>query len=266
MAGRAKRAAREAQSSTGLRLLARGGYVANGVVHVLIGAVVLVVALGGRGEADQSGAFQTLAAVPAGFVVLWVIAVTLWALALWHLAQGLLARGDAAPRWGTRLSEWGQSVAFAAVGAIAVSVALGARPDADETAQDTSRGVLAVPGGVFLLGTVGLGVAIGGIVFIVLGVRRTFEKKMTIRPDGLGRTVVVLGVTGFIAKGVALGILGVLLVVAAAKVDPDEAGGLDSAVDALIEMPSGPLLAAVVGVGLIAYGVFCGFRGRYARL
>ncbi|QRY42131.1 hypothetical protein JVX92_04625 [Microbacterium hominis] len=31
-------------------------------------------------------------------------------------------------------------------------------------------------------------------------------------------------------------------------------------------MPFGGAVAAAVGVGLIGYGLFCGFRARYARL
>jgi hypothetical protein len=54
--------------------------------------------------------------------------------------------------------------------------------------------------------------------------------------------------------------------VAAAKVDPEEAGGLDAAISALIALPAGPWLVGAVGVGLIGYGLFCFFRARFARL
>jgi len=73
-------------------------------------------------------------------------------------------------------------------------------------------------------------------------------------------------VVGFIAKGIALLIVSVLLVVGAVQVDPEAAGGLDAAIDALIAMPYGPPLVAGVGVGLIAYGIFCLFRAPYADL
>lgn len=260
----AKQAAREAIASPTVRALARAGFAANGLVHVLIGAIVLAVALGGEGKADQAGAFEAVASAPLGFVALWVVAVALWGLALWHLAAGLIERGDG--HWGRRVSEWGQALVFAAVGAISASVALGARPDADEAAQDTSRGLLAFPGGVFLLGAVGVGVAIAGVAFVVMGVRRSFRKKMSIPTGRAGTGIDGLGVVGFVAKGIALAIVGVLLVVAAIKANPEEAGGLNSAIQALMAIPAGPWLAGVVGVGLIAYGIFCGFRARYARL
>lgn len=264
--GGIRRAAREAESAPALRVLARSGFAANGAVHVLIGILVLVVAFGGDGETDQAGAFKTVAAAPLGFALLWVIALALWSLALWHALEAFLARGEAARRWGLRASEAGQALVFAALGVIAAAVALGARPDADESAQSASRGLLAVPGGVFLLGAIGLGVAIAGIAFVVMGVRRSFRSKMSIPAGDLGRVVTALGVVGFVAKGIALGVIGVLLIVAAVEVDPDAAGGLDSAVQALLDLPAGPWLAGIVGAGLIAYGVFCGFRARFARL
>jgi len=267
MTGDAHRAARAAEASPAMRTLARAGFAANGVVHILIGVLVLVVAFGGDGESDQAGAFKAIGAAPLGFVALWLLAIALWALGLWHVLEGVLARRDStAAKWGTRVSEWGQAVVYIAFGVIAASVALGARPNADETAQDVSRGVLVIPGGVFVLGAVGLGIGIGGIVFVVRGLQRSFEKKMSIPSSTLGRAVTGLGVVGFIAKGVALLIVGVLLLVAAVRVDPSATGGLDAAIVALIEMPYGPILAGTVGGGLIVYGVFCIFRARYADL
>ena len=151
-----------------MRRLARAGYVANGFVHALIGVIVLVVAFGGDAESDQTGAFKAIAAVPVGAIALWLLAVALCALALHHAADGLLAReerGDSGPlgKWGRRAAAWGQAVVFAALGVIAAAVALGARPEAESTAEDASRGILSLPGGPFLLGAVGVGVAVGGV-------------------------------------------------------------------------------------------------------
>lgn len=266
-AAAAKRAAREARSSPALRVLARGGYAANGVVHVLIGVIVLVIAAGGRGESDQAGAFKAIASAPLGFVALWALAILLAGLGLWHAADGVIAsRSSDVKKWGVRISEWGQALVFLALGVIAASVALGAKPDADESAQEASRGVLSIPGGPWLLGLVGVGIGIGGIAFVVMGVLRSFRSKVDIPPGRLGTAVTVLGVVGFVAKGVALVVVGVLLVVAAVKVDADAAGGLDGAVQALLDVFGGPFLVGLVGGGFVAYGVFCFFRARYARL
>jgi hypothetical protein len=267
-----KRAARSAESSTPLRVLARAGFAANGVVHLLIGVIVLAIAVGGDGETDQAGAFKAIASAPLGFAALWVLAVALWALGAWHVVEGVLARDpDGGPKgqakkWGVRASEWGQAVVFVALGVLAASVALGARPDSEETAEGASRSVLAIPGGPIVLGIVGLGIGAGGVAFVVMGIMRSFEKKMTIPSGPVGDGVKALGIVGFIAKGVALGIVGVLLIVAAVRVDPSAAGGLDAAIETLLGLAFGPWLVGAVGIGFLAYGVFCIFRARYARL
>jgi len=266
------RAAREVQSHRAFRWTARAGYAANGVVHILIGVIALVVAFGGRGETDQSGALNAIAAAPLGFVLLWVLAITLCALGLWHAAEGIRARkpsddamGDGR-KWGKRIGEWGQAVIFIALGILSAAVALGANVDAEEAAEGASRGLLDVPGGSIVLGLVGVGVGITGVAFVVMGLRRSFRNTVDIPEHGMGRSVAALGVIGFVAKGIALLILGALLIVAAVTTDADVAGALDGALRALLALDYGPLLVGAVSIGLIAYGVFSLFRAPYARL
>ena len=91
MSPNVRAAARTAESTPTVRLLARAGFVANGVVHILVGILVLVVAFGGESESDQAGAFKAIAAAPLGFALLWILAAALWALALWHILDGILA-------------------------------------------------------------------------------------------------------------------------------------------------------------------------------
>ncbi len=262
-----KDAARAAESNTLLRVLARCGFAANGIVHIAVGAIALAIAFGGDGDADQTGALKALAAAPLGFALLWVLAVALWALAAWHLVEGILARASGTVQhWRVRLSEWGQTVVFAALGVLAASVALGARPDAEEAAEEASRGVLSIPGGPFVLAAVGVAIGITGVVFVVMGIRRSFEQKIRVPRGAWGAAVKTLGVVGFIAKGVALAIVAVLLLIAAVRVDPETAGGLDGAMTALLALAYGPWIVGAVGVGLIAYGLFCLTRARYERL
>lgn len=64
----------------------------------------------------------------------------------------------------------------------------------------------------------------------------------------------------------ALLVVSALLVLAGLRSDPDSAGGLDAAIESIRVLPFGPLLVTAVGVGFLAYGVFCVFRARYAKL
>ena len=260
-------AARDAAANPAFRVAARAGYAANGILHLLIGGLVIAVGFGAREDSDQTGAFRALAAAPLGAAALWGLAVGLVALGGWHLLQAFVPRHlTVRRRIGRILTEAPQGVAFLVIGIVAASVALGARPRAEQAAEDLSRGVLTWSIGGFILGVVGLTVAGVGVGFVWMGVRRSFHSKVRV-PDGRrGLALTALGVIGFVAKGVALMVVGVLLTVAAITVEPDTAGGLDGAVSAMIALPAGPVLACLVGLGFLAYGVFTIFRARYARL
>lgn len=263
----ARAAARDAEANPAFRVAARAGYAANGILHLLIGALVIAVGLGAQEDSDQTGAFRALAGAPLGAAALWALAIGLVALGGWHLLQAFAPRHLTVwRRIGRIFAEAPQGVVFVVIGLVSASVALGARPHAEQAAENLSEGVLTWSVGGFVLGTVGAVVAAVGIGFVWMGLRRSFHTKVR-TPDGpAGLALTTLGVIGFVTKGVALLIVGVLVVVAAVSVEPDTAGGLDGAVSALMALPAGPVLACLVGLGFLAYGVFTVFRARYARL
>jgi succinate dehydrogenase/fumarate reductase cytochrome b subunit len=267
-----RRAAREVESTPALRWLARAGFAANGVIHILIGVLVIVLATGGRGEGDQSGALKAVAEAPFGFLALWVLAIALAALGVWYVFDGILSADPrpgaegAARKWGRRLAAWGKALVFLAFGVLSASVALGARPNSDSSAENASRTAFAVPGGAIVLLLVGVAIGVGGVAFVVIGIRQGFRKKMDMPPGPWGKAVAALGVAGFACKGVALVLVAVLLTVAVVTADPEAAGGLNNAFEGALHLPGGPFLVGAIGVGLIAYGLFCLIRARYARL
>lgn len=263
-----KDAARAAESNPAVRALARGGDAATGLVHLLLGGLVVAVALGGAsGQTSQSGAMEALAGAPFGVVLVWIVAALLAALGAYQLVNGVVVReSDAAARWRARLSAWGRAIVYLALAGLAASIAVGARPQSDDSAEEASRGVLSIPGGGILLGAVGLGILVAGVSYAVIGVRRDFRKKMTLPAGVLGTTVTALGVIGYVAKGLALGVVGILVGIAAVTVDAETAGGLDAAIQSLLDLPAGPAIVMGVGAGFAAYGVFCFFRVRYADL
>lgn len=265
-----KKVAREVRRNPALRATARAGFVANGVVHLLMGVLALAVATGSAAESDQSGALRAIASAPLGLALIWLVAVALGGLSLWNIIDGVVpdARGASgtAQRWGKRLASWGRAALYLTLAIAAASVALGARNDTDESVQSGSRDLLAIPGGPIALGVIGAVIGGAGVTFAVLGLMRSFRKLMTI-PDGLhGKVVTGLGIFGYLAKGLALLVVGVLLLVAAVRLDPSAAGGIDGALHALLGTPLGPLAVGAIGGGLIAYGIFSTLRARYEDL
>lgn len=103
---------------------------------------------------------------------------------------------------------------------------------------------------------VGLAVAVIGGYHIYKGASRRFEDELRPTADHkIGAAVTATGMIGYIAKGVALLVVGVLFGWAALGSDPEKATGLDGAV-----------LLCIVGAGLMLYGVYSVLCARYASL
>ena len=85
--GRIHSAVDEATSTDAFEYGARAGYAISALLHLLIGYIVIRLALGAGGNADQSGALATLGSQTGGTIALWVAAIGLFALALWRLAE-----------------------------------------------------------------------------------------------------------------------------------------------------------------------------------
>lgn len=254
----ARSRARTIRRQPWFRGAARTGYAMNGVVHALIGAIAIAIAVGGSDqEADQSGALGALAGNPLGLALLWLIATGLIALGLFSVLTAVTADG-----WKDRLSEGGKAVAYIAVAVTALRFATGGSSSSSQSTTSLSAALLATPAGVVLLVVVGLAVIGIGAYFVAKGARKTFLDDLTVS----SRAAVVTGMTGYIAKGIVVGIAGVLFVIAAVTADPSKATGLDGALQSLVSLPFGAVLLVVLGLGLIAYGVYCCVRARYAKL
>jgi hypothetical protein len=268
-ATRAADAADDATDSRGFVLAARAGYVAAGLLHVMIGVIALRVATGGSGSADQSGAVAALAGSPGGTVLLWACFLGCAALAVFLFSEiffGATQRSDR-DRLKHRVKMGGQAVVYGAIGAVFGTYALGGTSDSSGSTQSLSARLMAHPAGTVLLIVVGLGLVVAGAFFVHRGVTRSFRENLKSLPPGTaGRAVMWLGTAGYAAKGVALAVLGVLVVVATVRSDPEQSSGLDGALKALQEQPFGAWILGAVALGLICYGVFMVVRARYQRM
>jgi len=259
--------ARRASRSPAFRIAARSGYAIAGLLHVLIGVIAITLADGGGGggQASEAGALSSLSQAPGGFLLIIVCAIGLAALGLWLAVDAFLEdSADDSEKWKNRIKGIGKAIAYLALAGIAVSVLMGASSGGG--GQQMSAAVMAVPGGAFLVGAVGLGIVAGGGYFIVKGVTRRFRRDLAMPGDPMRRVVLIAGTTGYVAKGIALAVTGVLVVIAAVTSNPQQAGGLDTGLRALIELPFGQALLIAVGVGLVLYGGYLGLRARYAKL
>ncbi|MGG5172322.1 DUF1206 domain-containing protein [Pseudarthrobacter sp. J1738] len=252
-----------------VRVLARSGYAAIGLVHVLIGVTALRLALGEKGDADQSGAVSQLASNPFSLALLWAGFIVCAVLALYLASEALMGWrfGASKHQVKNRLKAGGQAVVLAAAAIAFGGFALGQSSDSGQSSKKLSADLMSSTPGTVLLAAIGAGLMVAGVVFVVIGVRRGFEKHLRGQPSGTtGTAFIWLGVAGYCAKGVALAAVGLLIVVATVKHDPSKSGGLDEALKAFLAQSFGVWIVALIGIGLIAYGLFSVLRSRYQRL
>ena len=264
--------AQQAGDSATLEVFARVGLIAYGVIHILIGWLALALAWGASSSksADPSGALRTVADQPLGNILLWLVAVGLVALALWQGSEAIWGyrNREGAKRVRMRATSWARAIIYAALGVGAASVALGSGSSSSQSQQQTTSGVLAWPAGQVIVVVIGLVIIGVGVAGVVKGVRSSFSEEIDTSSMSpvVRQGVARLGQIGYIAKGVALALVGGLLCYAAVTFDQQEAPGLDGALQTILAQPFGRFLLSIVAIGFLAFGLFAMLQSRYRRM
>ena len=272
--GEAKQHAERAagKASPWLERLARTGYVAYGVVYVLVGVLAIQAAFGGAAEsAGQQGALRAVLVAPLGRVLLGMVAIGLLAYAAWRLFEGILDpenEGTDAKGIVKRLDHVLNGLFHAALAFSAGQLVLGSGGGGGGSPDDWTARLMAQPFGRWLVVVAGVVVVGAGLYQLYKAYKADFreeletgemsarEKKWTTRSGRLG----------YAARGVVFGVIGVFLVQAALQSDPDEARGLGGALQTLARQPLGPYILGAVAIGLVAYGVFMFVMARYREI
>lgn len=266
----AKYAARDAAHSEPIGWLGRLGLVAMGVSYGLVAVLAIKLAAGGGGETeDRGGALQTIAQDGFGRVAVFLLAIGFAAYAIWRVAEAVFDRGGEGKRpkaLVVRASFLGRALIYTTLCVTAVAVLLGSSGESKEK-QETAQ-VLDWPAGRWIVAAIGAGFlgAAGWNVF--RGVTTRFKEEL--KTDEMGpreeKVVTAAGVVGVFARGVVFSLIGIFLIKAALEYDPQEAIGLDGALNKVAAQDHGRFLLGVVAAGLLAFGVFCLFQARYRRV
>lgn len=267
----AKSASSKAEEKAPYEKAARAGYAAKGAVYVVIGVLALLAAFGDPGSGQTAGSSDVLRVVQQetfGTILLALLALGLVGYVFWRFTQATVDPEDVSDEdWGW-LKRGLYAVSGAAYGLLAYSaiqmlLGNGNGGGGGNQTQSMTAELMSQPFGRWLVGAVGVAIAIRGLTQARKAYREGFFED--IRSVGhLDRDAVRrIGKLGLTARGAVFLMVAGFLVWAAITHDPNQARGLEGSLNTLAGMSGGPWLLGAAGAGLLAYGVFQFIKARY---
>jgi hypothetical protein len=146
--------------------------------------------------------------------------------------------------------------------------ALGSDDGSGEAAKSWSAQLMSWRGGVWLVGGVGAGFVGFSVKEMFTAWTRKLDEHLDLARLGpRARTCVVqLSRFGIASRAVVFAVVGVFLIIASMRTDPNRAKGLGEALEAVRAWSFGGVLLGLIALGLMAYGVHQLVEARYRRI
>lgn len=248
----------------------RAGWCAKGVVYAVAGGLILAVAAEASGwaatdaadnEASPTGAISTVADSAGGTFLLILLAIGMLLYAGWRVVSAALPGDTDASALAHRLGYVVSAIMYTTFAITAVALARNANADEDgnQRVTDLSASVMEHTAGRLVIGLVAVIIMCVGAYRISKGARMDVSDELNFRGMSADRVrwTKRLGAVGEAGRGIGIGLVGFFMLRSAIAYNAEEATGLDGALRRLALESWGQLVVAVVGVGFLAYGVFC---------
>lgn len=275
--GDAKAEAERQASALGRRFqfFGRLGWVAKGVVYVLIGVLAFALAregAGGAEDASSGGAVASIVERPYGRLLVVVVGVGLVLYALWRLFTVVLPGDWTGKALAERIGYFFSAIAYGSLAFTIAQVARSgngaeARNREDRMVSDWVGRLMGETAGRWLVGLVGVVVAGVAVAFAHKAITRSFERDLTAIPDERRRQAVVRsGQLGLLARAMSFGLIAFFLVRAAWTFHPEQVGGIDGSLRQFTGYQWGRFVVGAIAVGFVLYGLFCVLSARFQCL
>jgi len=259
-----------------LEIAGRVGLSARGLVYCIAAVLAVQIAFGRGGRADRQGALKSVADEPFGHALVVILAAGFAAYALWRFAKAAAGSGEGkghetgAKGIAKRLADIGRGAIYVGLFYTAIRlVTTGATGrGSDQEAKTSSARLMAHHGGQCVVLGAGAVLIVTGAVLIIRAFAQKFEDHLDTAQmnrwerDWLPR----LGIAGYVARGAVAALIGAFVVQAAVTFDPKKAVGTDGALKRLAGEPYGPLLLALVALGLVSFGLFSFVEARWRKV
>lgn len=269
------KAAEETVRHPYIRKLARFGFYTKGFLFIVIGLLALLVAVGQKnGElADPAGALKAISQLPLGRFLLVIFIIGAFSHGAWNILRGVADVDDAGDSWrgiGKRIIAAGIGIFYLILSWTAWNLLVaGQVSDREKEIQQTLVAILlALPLGTVLVFLIGLSIIGAGIHECYSGISGKFRDnfKLFALADRQKRIISALGILGFSARALLLGLVGYFFISAAVSFNPRAADGLDGALAVLAQSYYGKTILFITATGLICHGILSLYEARFRRI
>ena len=252
--------------------LARLGYASKAVVYAIVGGLAVAAAANRGGRiTDTSGALRVVLDQPFGRMLLVVLGVGLCGYAAWRIVDAVMdpdRHGTGAKGLVVRIGNAVRATIYGALGLEAFRLARGLRGSNGREAEMWTARIMEFPLGDWLIGLLGLVVAVYGASEVWSSWKGGSDKQIDLSavPPDARTTVTNVSRFGVAARGAIISVLGLFLVRAALRHDPSEAAGTRESMIELANVVEGRWMLWAIGAGLVAYAVDQALHARCRRI
>ncbi len=250
------------------------GYVAKGIVYSLIGIFALIGVIGSAGSGGSGGPKEMITWIgtnPFGQILLFLIGLGLLAYCSWRWYTAVKdKKNEGSDKEGIvkRIAYAVSGTAYGILSAHAFKLAFGSGGGGGSSKQDIIAKILSNSWGPWVVGLIALimaGVAIFQLYRAITDKHMEGIEGLSLSEDQR-ETFEKTGEVGLTARFVVYGIISFFLFRAALMDDPSQFKGVGESLSFIEDQTYGQVLLAIMGLGLLAYGIFMFIRARYERV
>lgn len=252
-------------AETGLSVVGRMGLAGRTGFYLILTALIIRIALlgGAKHQADAQGALSLVGRSLPGKLAIGAVAAGFVLFGVGRLVGSWKDDDEATSK---RILTVVQGLFYLFLASIPAGFLAGNKAaGSQQQQQKDTADVLGLPGGQVILVILGL-IAIGVCVQQIRGaLKRDFKDGLKLRqaPHWVRRTVDGAGVIGITSRALVFFPIGIFLILAAIKANPNRSYGTDKELLALSGHVWGSVILAVIAAGLAVFVVYSGIETRY---
>jgi hypothetical protein len=256
------------------RWVAHAGYVAEGLLYLLIGTFALLATMDtSRRPNGTQGVLVRLSSTASRKLLLAAVALGLASFVAWQLLVAIRdpehrRERDHRFRALIRVEHLFSGVLHSVIviEAMKILFGFGRNVSGEQNQKVWIARAFGAPLGRYLVGAVGLGISLYGLYQCYRAVTRNKDSRVSLTGTRLRPILDVLGIFGLLSRGAMFLLIGVYLIRAAWQLQAGYAVGVAGALGSLRQQPYGGWILGTMAAGLLSYGLWQIVKEPYRRL